>query len=165
MLYQFDVKYIGGGEDNYAGFGIHICINDPSMVRSWGNGRSILGWVTWDPEHYGYPGAFIQVYESTGITTMGLYDGIYPSSDIMKYGGMIPVSGQYLKYEYLNYTVPIKLQIDTRTGRGRFYDPFDPEHYYYPFDLGAPIRSGNYFTFRMNSVSLSIDNVKIMRSD
>ena len=165
MLYEFDLKYVRGGEDDYAGFGIHICTNIPTNKRSWGNGRSTLGWITWDPKQYGSPGAFIQVYKSTGITSMGLDTRIFSGSDPLRYGGILPVGKDYLRYEYLNYTVPVKIQINTRTGRGRFYDPFNPDRYYYSFDLGAPIRPGGYLTLRMNSISLSIDNVRVTQLD
>jgi hypothetical protein len=165
MMYEFDLKYIKGGEDNYAGFGVHICTSNPSMGRSWGNGRSLLGWVTWDPGQYGRPGAFIQVYESTGPTNMGLYRRIFPSSDPMRHGNLLPVSSDYLKTEFLNYTVPFRLQVDTRTGRGKFFDPMDPKKHFYSFDLGGPIRPGSYFSFRTNSVSVSLDNVKISKMD
>ncbi len=163
MMYEFDVRYVSGGEDNYAGFGIHIGINNPSSRRSWGNGQSLLAWVTWDPRAYGSPGGFIQVYESRGPTRMGLYTKIFPGSDPLKYGGILPIRREYLKSEFLGATVPVKMMLDTRTGKGRFYDPFDPERYFYSFDLGAPIRSGNYFALRTNSVALSFDNVRISR--
>ena len=165
MLYEFDVEYIGGGEDDYAGFGIHICVSGPSAKRSWGNGQSMLGWVTWDPKAYGSPGAFIQVYESMSNSNMGLYTGVYPGSDPMKYGNLIPVNREYLDTKYLSYRVPVKLMIDTRTGNGRFYDPFDPDKYYYPFSLGGPVRAGGYFALRTNSVALSFDNVRVTRLD
>jgi hypothetical protein len=163
MMYRFDLEYRGGGEDDYAGFGFHICVNHPTSVRSWGNGRSVLGWVTWDPGAYGYPGAFIQVYESKGQTSMNLHEAVYPKADIMRYGDLLPVNTEYIDAKYLDYVVPIKLMIDTRTGEGRFYDPFDPERYYYPFDLGTQIKPGDYFAFRTNSVSVSIDNLEIYR--
>jgi hypothetical protein len=165
MLYEFDVEYIGGGEDDYAGFGIHICVSGPSSRRSWGNGQSLLGWVTWDPKAYGSPGAFIQVYESMSNSKMGLYTGVFPGSDPLKYGDLIPVNREYLDTKYLSYRVPVKLMIDTRTGNGRFYDPFDPDRYYYPFSLGAPIRAGGFFVLRTNSVALSFDNVRVTRLD
>lgn len=163
MLYEFDLRYVAGGEDDYAGFGIHICVNNPSRVRSWGNGRSLLGWITWDPKTYGYPGAFIQVYESKSLTNMGLYTKIFPGSDPIAYGDMLPVREEYLKYEYLDATVPIKILINLDTGEGRFYDPLDPDKYYYSFYLGGPVKPGNYFSFRVNSVSLSLDNLKITK--
>jgi hypothetical protein len=163
MMYQFDLEYRSGGEDDYAGFGIHICVNNPTDKRSWGNGRSVLGWVTWDPEAYGYPGAFIHVYESMGQTDMNLHEAVFPRADIMRYGDMLPVNTEYIKSEYLNAVVPIRIMLDTRTGEGRFYDPFDPDRYYYPFDLGTRIRPGDYFSLRTNSVSVSIDNLEIRR--
>ena len=46
ILYEFDVNYVTGGEDNYAGFGIHFCINNPTKGRSWGNGQSFLFWIS-----------------------------------------------------------------------------------------------------------------------
>ena len=163
ILYEFDVKYVSGGADDYAGFGIHINVNKPSMKRSWGNGRSLLGWVTWDPKHYGYPGGFIHIYDSKGATNMGLSTRVFPSSDIMKYGDMLPIARQYLKTRYLNYKIPVKIRIDTRTGRGRIYDPFAPDKYFYRFSLGGALRPGDYFTFRTNSVSVSIDNLRISK--
>jgi len=163
VLYEFNVRYVGGGEDNYAGFGIHICVDNPATKRSWGNGQSILGWVTWDPDVYGYPGAFIQVYESRGSTDMGLWTKVFPGSDPVRYGGLIPIRADYLRTEYLDATVPIKIMLDTRTGEGRFYDPMDPNRYYYGFNLGTAVGSGSYFSIRMNSVALSIDNVKVSK--
>lgn len=163
VQYEFNIEYVSGGKDNYAGFGMHICTNNPSRGRSWGNGKSILGWVTWDPKQYGYPGGFIQVYESKGQVDMGLYEKIFPSSNIRKHGDLIPIAKKLLKREYLSYRVPVKVQINTRTGRGKFFDPFNPEKYFYSFNLGAPINPGGYFTFRTNSVSVSIDNVKITK--
>ena len=161
VMYEFDITYAGGGEDDYAGFGFHIAVNNPSKIRSWGNGNSMLAWVTWDPEVYGNPGAFIQVYESTGPVQMGLY----PFGDIIEDGDVFAINEEYLRYEYLNYTVPVKMSIDLKTGKGRFFDPFAPDSYYYAFGLGSPIPAGSYFTFRMNSVSLSIDNLKITQLD
>jgi hypothetical protein len=163
MRYQWELNYRGGGEDDYAGFGVHVCVSNPSFRRSWGQGRSLLGWVTWDPGAYGAPGAFIQVYESRGPVNMGLHRRVYPGTDIMRYGNLVPVAGDYLNAEYLQYTVPMKLELDTRTGQGRFYDPFDPDRYYFPFDLGGPVQPGDYFAFRTNSVSVAIDNVRIER--
>lgn len=165
VLYEFDVEYVGGGEDDYAGFGFHICINGPSSMRSWGNGKSLLGWVTWDPKVYGPPGAFVQVYESKSNSDMGLYTKVFPGADPVKYGDLIAISDEYLDVLYIDYQVPVKIMVDTRTGKGKFYDPFAPEDYYYPFDLGGPIRAGGYFALRTNSVALSFDNVTITRMD
>jgi hypothetical protein len=165
VLYEFDVEYIRGGEDDYAGFGFHFCVNNPSSSRSWGNGKSMLWWVTWDPKAYGSPGGFMQIYESKSNSNMGLYTGVYPGSDPLRYGDLIPIPREYLNTKYLYNRVPVKIMIDTRTGKGRFYDPLALNRYYYPFDLGAPIMSGGYFAIRTNSVALSFDNVTITKMD
>ncbi len=159
--YEFDLEYIGGGEDDYAGFGVHVAVTGPSKGRSWGNGKSLLAWATWDPKAYGYPGAFAQVYKSKGSGDMTLY----PSGDIMEDGDRYPVLEEYLKYEYLDYKVPIKFSVDLNTGKGKFYDPKAVDRYYYNFDLGMPIPAGSYFSFRMNSLALSIDNFKARKLD
>ena len=165
MMYEFDLRYVDGGQDNYAGFGFHVCVNNPTKTRSWGDGESELGWVTWDSKHYGYPGGYIQVYRSSSRTQMELDRAIYPGGNPLKYGNLIIIPDEYLKYEYLTATVPFKLMLDTSTGEGRFYDPLDPDRYYYPFYLGHSVKPGGYFTFRTNSVSVSLDNLKITKLD
>jgi len=161
VLYQFDFKYVKGAEDDYAGFGIHICVNNPSKKRSWGNGNSVLGWITWDPKHYGYPGLFVQVYKSNSSTDMVLFPELFPNPSPLVAGDMYPIRDEYLNSDYLNYKIPVKILIDAETGKGKFYDPANPDKYYFSFDLGAPIGPGDYFSFRTNSVSVSIDNLKI----
>jgi hypothetical protein len=165
ILYEFDVRYINGGQDDYAGFGMHFCVRNPSDSRSWGNGRSMLAWITWDPKAYGSPGGFIQVYQSTSDSSMGLYTPIFGGSDPVRYGDRLPIKREYLRMEYITATIPVKVMIDTKTGMGRFYDPKAPNKYYYSFSLGGPIDTGGYFALRTNSVSLSFDNVTITRLD
>ena len=159
ILYEFDVSYLTGGEDNYAGFGIHLCINNPSKNRSWGNGQSFLAWITWDPDIYGWPGGFVQLYQSTGPTRMDLF----PSGDIIEDGDRFPIGVEYLDVEFLSYTITVRLELDTETGKGYYYDPFDPYEYRYPFELGTPVKAGDYFAFRTNSLSVCIDNFKVSR--
>jgi hypothetical protein len=158
VQFEFDVRYVGGGEDDYAGFGVHVAVNNPSRSRSWGNGESFLAWVTWDPKAYGAPGGFVQLYKSTGPTSMDLY----PVGDIMKDGARIPIPATYLKPEFLALTAPVKIILDLTTGKGRFYDPTDM-NYYFPFNLGAAIKTGSHFSFRTNSVAVSIDNFKVTK--
>jgi hypothetical protein len=165
ILYEFDVKYVTGGGDNYAGFGMHICTNNPAKKRSWGNGSSLLGWITWDPEAYGYPGGFLHLYESRNSKDMLLSKRLFPSGDIMKYGDLMPIPVEYLNTKYLDYKIPIKIRINTKTGEGRFYDPFAPDRYYYKFSLRGPVKPGGYFTFRTNSLAVSIDNLRISKLD
>ncbi len=159
VLYEFDVSYITGGEDNYAGFGIHFCINNPSKVRSWGNGQSFLFWITWDPDTYGWPGGFIQLYQSATPTRMDLF----PEGDIIEDGDSFPIGIEYLDVEFLSFAITVRIELDTATGKCYIYDPFDPYKYRYPFDLGTPIKAGDYFAFRTNSLSVALDNFKVSK--
>ena len=159
VLYEFDVRYVAGGEDNYAGFGIHFCVNKPSTGRSWGNGDTYLAWLTRDPETYGFPGGFGQIYDSDGATDMGLY----PEGDIIEDGGNFPLIVDYLDTEFLAYTITVRIELDTKTGNGYIYDPFDPYKYRFPFSMGQPVKAGGYFSFRTNSVAVSIDNFKVSK--
>jgi hypothetical protein len=158
VQYEFDLEYNGGAEDDYAGFGIHVIVDNPSRARSWGNGQSALLWVTWDPRRYGAPGLFAQAYASAGATDMTLY----PRRDILKAGGDMPFPTQYVKRQYLNATVPVKIVIDYNTGEMKVYDPLDMR-YYYKFRASMPKKSGRYFAFRTNSLSVRIDNFKITK--
>jgi hypothetical protein len=83
----------------------------------------------------------------------------------MEDGDRFPILEEYLKYEYLDYNVPLKFSVDLNTGKGKFYDPKAIDKYYYTFDLGMPIPPGSYFSFRTNSLAISIDNLRIRKLD
>jgi hypothetical protein len=158
VQYEFDLEYNGGAEDDYAGFGIHVIVDNPSRGRSWGDGQSALLWVTWDPKQYGAPGLFAQAYGSLSATDMTLY----PPRDILRAGGDMPFPPQYVRMEFLGATVPVKIVIDYDTGEMKVYDPLDMR-YYSRFRASLPKRSGRYFAFRTNSLSVRIDNFKITK--
>jgi hypothetical protein len=158
VQYEFDLEYGGGGEDDYAGFGIHILVDNPARTRSWGNGSSGLLWVTWDPKVYGAPGLFAQAYMSASSNAMMLY----PPRDIVKEGGNMPFPPEYVKMEYLKVTIPVKIIVDIDAGTLSVYDPLDMR-YYYKFAAQMPKRRGSYFAFRTNSLAVRIDNLKITK--
>ena len=164
MLYQFDLKYIAGGEDDYAGFGLHISVDKPAKNRSWGNGKSVLLWLTYDPDQYGYPGFFAQIYTSKNNVKMGLDPKIHNSSNPLKDGDEYPIPEEYLKEEYIGSTIPVKMIIDLDTGIGKIYDPLDSSSYY-AFYLGQQNLEGNYVSIRTNSLVVSIDNILIKPVD
>ena len=160
VQYEFDLEYVGGGEDDYAGFGIHILVDNPAKKRSWGNGSSALLWVTWDPKVYGAPGLFAQAYASMNSGNMQLY----PPRDIIKQGGNMPFPAEYVKTKYLAATIPIKIILDIDAGEMKVYDPLDMR-YYYRFAAEMPKTRGGYFGLRTNSLSVRIDNLKITKLD
>ena len=160
MLYQFDLKYIDGGEDDFAGFGLHIGVDKPAKKRSWGNGKSVLLWLTYDPDQYGSPGFFAQIYTSNANSKMGLNPEIHNSRNPLKDGDEYPIPELYLKEEYIESTIPVKMIIDLNTGIGKLYDPLDSS-YYYSFYIGQENIEGDYVSLRTNSLSVAIDNVVI----
>lgn len=166
MQYEFDVKYIDHGNDQYGAFGIHIDIKNPASGRSWGNGKSFLLWATYDPEVYGGTGFRVQCYKSTSNSEM---EEITTSDMYTKGGYEIPetttvnnVEYVYLDPDYLNYPVKIKLTIDSNTGTVVFTDPLIPDWEWY-FEIGESIPEGSYISLRTSSLSVSFDNFKVTR--
>jgi len=156
MQYEFDVQYVGGIEDRYAGFGFHVLVTDPSTGRSWGDGRSALLWLTWDQAAYG-AGIFAQAYASAGPSQMGLY----PPRDI-KAGNNMPLPATYLKPEFVKMSIPVKIVIDTKAGEVKVYDPLDM-NFFYRFKAEMPIKSGKYIALRTNSMAVAFDNLKVTK--
>ena len=156
MMYSFDIGYLGGLEDNYGGVGIHILVNNPTSVRSWGNGNSFLLWLTYDVPNYNTKKIYAQMYKSSNIISMNmLHSGMdYPF-------GLLTVSPEDIK-KYAGRTIPITIVIDTNTGQGKVYDPLNADMYY-SFNIGGPVAKGSYFSFRTNSLSVVIDNFKVVQ--
>jgi hypothetical protein len=156
VQYEFDVRYVDGAMDQYAGFGVHIGIDKPYPRKSWGNGKSFLLWLTYDPKAYDGSGVFAQAYKSLSSSRMNL---LHPAKAYM-----IPSSR--LQGIYLNrlseYVLPVKIRVNYDTGSVKVWDPIIP-NYYYRFTVGEPIRNGAYISVRTNSVALSFGNFRITK--
>ena len=76
------------------------------------------------------------------------------------YNIRIPTS--YLKMEYLNLTIPVKLKLFPDTGEVRVYNPAR-KNYYYRFYLPgfAAGARGSYISLRTNSLSAMFDDVVV----
>lgn len=155
MQYEFDVKYVDGGQDMFGAFGFHIGIDKPARGKSWGNGKSYLLWLTFDPKAYGGSGVYGQAYRSKSHSVM----------DMLHNPTAYEVPMSRLKDINLNrmaqYALPVKVRIDYDTGRVKVWDPVIP-NYYYKFSLGGPIRGG-YVSARTNSLAVSFGNFKLSR--
>jgi hypothetical protein len=153
MQYEFDVKYVDGGQDGHAGFGIHVFVDKAHNGRSWGNGESILLWLNYDVNtedktHYGFRA---QVYKSLSHARMELMED---------YNIRIPTSS--LKREYLGLTIPVKIKLFPDTGEVRVYNPAR-KNYYYRFYLPgfATGARGSYISLRTNSLAVMFDDVVV----
>src|SRR6056297_1899871 len=48
MQYEFDLRYEGGGYEDYmGGFGLQVFVDEAAETRSWGNGESYLLWLNY----------------------------------------------------------------------------------------------------------------------
>ncbi len=146
VTYKFNVKYVDGLEDGMGGFGIHVFVDKPAAGKAYGEGNSYLLWVNYDesPASPGIPeGLSAQIYKSTSYTNMNLVKAV-------SLKGIEPMLSRYI-----DKPLPVKMEINSRTGMGRVYDPFN-ESRYFTFSLGnnAPV-SGNYVTLRTNSLGVS----------
>ena len=158
MQYEFDIKYIDGGEDMFAAFGFHIGIDKPAGRKSWGNGRSFLLWLTLDPKAYGGTGVYGQAYESDTNSYMYL---LHPGDRYMLPADRLEV----IDLERMSmYSLPVKVRVNYDTGQVKVWDPLIPD-YYYRFGLGGAIRNGNYISVRTNSLAASFGDFKITRPE
>jgi hypothetical protein len=166
LQYEFTVNYVNGGYASTAdlqkgyfhgGFGIHIGVDKPSTRLSWGNGKSYLLWINLDtrpetkakyPQHYGLRA---QVYRSESNSKMELLASYeIPMS-------VIPSNWA----EYIQFSLPVKFVVNTRTGQVKVYDPLVP-NYVYNFTLPGTL-TGSYVSFRTNSLAAQFDNFKLTK--
>lgn len=160
MEYAFDFVYLGGLEDNYGGFGIHICIDKPEGRRSWGMNHSYLLWLTYDIPAYRQPVFYAQVYKSITPVKMDYW--------LMQTGTEFPLSPEILSPDFLQSTavrgkkIHFRLVINLNTGEGKFYNPAD-DSAYFPIEFGVPLTGGMYIALRTNSLSVGIDNFTVTR--
>jgi len=149
---RFDARYRSGAEDGHAAFGVHVLMDNPSRSRAWGNGDSYLLWITYDPRAYGGSGAWAQVYRSRTPIDMELVEHVEIPAAYVRGISLANVG---------NFTLPVRIRIDTATGRVRVKDPVTPE-LWWAFWLGARNLSGTHIGLRTGSVSGSFDNVAVV---
>jgi hypothetical protein len=153
MQYEFNVRYESGfTEDMMGGFGIHVFVNNPWDGKSWGNGRSYLLWLNYDPApSYGSRGFTAQIYKSTTATRMTLVGEF----DLNRYA--------YLMDSFnVNTIVPARIKVNGANGSVWVEDPTLPG-YGYRFSLGEALGSGGYVGLRTNSLALSFDNIIVTK--
>jgi tetratricopeptide (TPR) repeat protein len=69
LRYTFTARSLGSG---WVGLGLHIFVETEKRRRGYGEGRSLLVWLTQDPKHNGDEAARLQVYRSTTDVVMTL---------------------------------------------------------------------------------------------
>ncbi|RPJ08520.1 MAG: hypothetical protein EHM28_04060 [Spirochaetaceae bacterium] len=156
LLYTFELTFLSGLEDGYAGVGIHICADSQAYGRSWGAGDSWLLWLTYDSAAYGSRTFFGQIYRSRGPVAMDmLHDG-------MRYPVSFTKNIEDTPLSLAGKTLTIRIQVDTSTGQGLLHDPYQ-DGITYQFNIGGPLHQGSFVTFRSNSLSVAIDNLRVIK--
>ncbi|MDR3312194.1 MAG: hypothetical protein LBS64_03580 [Spirochaetaceae bacterium] len=152
MLYEFNVRYEGGGEDGHGGFGLHLFVKNDQIYHraSWGSGNSYLLWLNYDenPQDPQIPaGLSAQVYHSLNTFDMELVESV----DLNYLAAGVTVDD-------LADPVPFVIWMDGSTGEIRVYDPTDSagQNYlsYFIQKTDLP-QKGDWISLRTNGVKLS----------
>jgi hypothetical protein len=153
MQYEFTVRYEGGGfADLMGGFGIQIFVDKAWDGMSWGNGKSFLLWLNYDPMPvYGPKGFTAQVYKSVSETKMDLVGEF----DLNRFAYLLSAAN-------MNAAIPARIKIDGNTGSVWVEDP-TLAGFGYRFSLGGSLGTGNYVALRTNSLAMSFDNLKVSK--
>ena len=69
LQYTVTARSQGSG---WVGVGLHVLVSSAEKHRGWGEGRSILVWLTSDPRHRGDSLTRLQIYRSTSDIDMRL---------------------------------------------------------------------------------------------
>jgi hypothetical protein len=175
MRYEFDVMYAGGAEqDGQGAFGLHVFVDNLVASKSWGNGKSALFWVTFDPKAYGVNAAggtafYGQVYKSLTNIDMNLFPGAYSHVPIPAISPATGLPWMTWVYPIGNYRIPnpnvpvkVKIDVDSAAGEARVWDPVYT-NYYYRVPLDKSLTRGDYVVLRTSGVSMSFDNIKVTK--
>ena len=146
MVYEFTIRYEGGGEDGHGGVGIHILGDKAPAGKSWGFGNSWLLWLNYDVNATakGVPkGLSAEVYKSTSNSKMEVVKSI----DLNPFIGLLSAN--------LDVDIPVKLTFLANKGRVIIADPTGVTAGWYVDLPGSKGASGNYVAVRTNSVAVS----------
>ncbi|MCK5735404.1 MAG: hypothetical protein KAH21_02955 [Spirochaetaceae bacterium] len=146
MVYEFTVRYEGGGEDGHGGVGIHILGDSAPSGKSWGLGDSWMLWLNYDVNSSttGVPrGLSAQVYKSDSNKKMEVVKSIALNS----YVSLLSAN--------LDVDIPVKLTFLADRGRVIIADPTGASAGWYVDLPGSRGDSGNYVSVRTNSVGAS----------
>ena len=152
MIYEFTMRYDGGGEDGHGGAGLHILADSVPKGKSWGLGDSWLLWLNYDvsPTASGVPrGLSAQVYKSSDNKSM----------EIVKSISLAPFEN--IAAANLYKDVPVKLTFLADRGRVLIADPTGSSAGWYVDLPGARGDSGMYAAVRTNGVEASFTSADV----
>ncbi len=146
MVYEFTMRYEGGGADGHGGVGLHILGDSATGDKSWGFGESWMLWLNYDlnPSAAMVPrGVSAQVYKSSSNTKM----------EIVKSISLAPYAA--ILSDNLYTDIPMKLTFLADRGRVIIADPTGMTAGWYVDLPGARGDRGMYVAARTNGVAVS----------
>lgn len=146
MIYEFTVRYEGGGEDGHGGTGIHILADAKTDGISWGLGDSWMLWVNYDinANASGVPRGFsATLYKSDSHKVMEVVSSV----DLNDY--------LYLLLDNIDKDIPVKITFYPSKGRISIADPRGETSGWYIDIPGLEDAEGSYVAVRTNSISAS----------
>lgn len=146
MIYEFTMRYEGGGEDGHGGVGIQFLADSVPTGKSWGFGDSWLIWLNYDvnPTAAGVPrGLSAQLYKSTNNLKMEIVKTISLKAYESVFANAIAMD------------IPVKLTFIANRGRIIIADPTGSSAGWYIDMPGSRGDSGRYVAVRTNGAAVS----------
>ncbi len=146
MVYEFTMRYEGGGEDGHGGVGIHMLGDRTSKGKAWGMGDSWLLWLNYDEKPRNKDitaGLSAQLYKSTNNSTMN----VVKSLSLSRYEPVLMAN--------LNRDIPVKLTFLPDRGRLLIADPTGASAGWYLDMPGSKGDQGMYVAARTNGLKAS----------
>ncbi len=146
MVYEFTMRYEGGGEDGHGGVGIHILSDTAPKGKSWGMSDSWLLWLNYDenPSSKSIPtGLSAQVYKSDSNSKMEIVDSVS-----LKYAEPLLLANLYAD-------IPVKLTFLSERGRLLIADPSGQTAGWYVDLPGASGAKADFVAVRTNGMAVS----------
>lgn len=146
MVYEFTMRYEGGGNDGHGGVGLHILGDAGTTGKTWGFGESWMLWLNYDlsPEASMVPrGVSAQIYKSTSNKDMQIVKSI----SLAPYASILA--------DNLYTDIPMKLTFLSDQGRVIIADPTGMTAGWYVDLPGGRNDRGMYIAARTNGVAVS----------
>ncbi len=146
MVYEFTMRYEGGGEDGHGGAGLHIVADNKTDGKSWGFSDSWLLWINYDMQvsrSNDFRGLNAMVYKSDSNKVMD----VVASVNLDAYAGLL--------MDNLDVDIPVKLTFYPANGRVEIADPRGETAGWYVDIPGAAGATGSYVAVRTNGVAVS----------
>ena len=146
MIYEFTMRYEGGGEDGHGGAGIHILADAKTDGKSWGFSDSWLLWINYDVD----PADSDHV---RGLSAVAYKSSSNKAMDMVASVNLNAYADLFMDNLYAD--IPVKLTFYPSRGRLTIADPRGETEGWYVDLPGAAGSTGSYVAVRTNGCEVS----------